>query len=934
MSRLSVCGPLPAAPWRRQVWAWAVLAVCGLVSPAGAQLPVTQVTAIFPPGGKAGTTIDVKILAGSDLDGVDRLVFSHAGITARQQTAPSPLFDDRRVRVDNTFEVTIAPEVPPGYYDVRAVGLYGASNPRAFIVGAAAEAVETPGNNVAEKACPLAVPSVMNATATAAADDWFQFEAREGQRIVLDLWAERIDSRLDGVMALYDGEGRELARSRGRHRRDPLIDFVAPADGRYLLQVFDATYAGGNEYAYRLEATTGPWLALAFPPAIEPGKKARVTLFGRNLPGGRGGGPGPSGAEELEQLEVEIEAPSAESATTMPPDGLRRPSHAVVEGFYYRLGNGQDLSNALFISLARAPVVVEQEPNDDQSQAQPVAADCEVVGQFWPRGDVDRFSFEARKGETLWIEVLSDRLGSGADPHVLLERISADSEGRVQASEIRELDDLSENVGGASFDTSTLDAAWRFAVPDDGTYRVTVRDLYYESRGSATFVYRLAIRRAQPDFQLVALSAFPSTAATDSKPFSTLVRRAGAGTVDVLALRRDGFDGEIRVRAEGLPSGLHCDEIVLGPGQSAGLLTLVAAPDAAGWVGPLRIVGRAVLGGEEAARVARAGAVVFGGAVQGNQRRSAAARLTDELVVAVSEKENDGCLIEPGEARIWETSRAGKLEIPIKLTRSEGFKGALTLSAVGLPGTIKAQPVTIKEGGNEGKLVLEVQPSAAVGRYSLALRGQASISYSRNPEAAEAAEKEAKELEKLAAELAKAAEEAKTNAESASKDAKADAEKVAAELAAKAKRAADARQAAAKRATDLAAAAKPKNVNVLLTSTTMTVAVAEAPLAVRLRTHPASLKAGGKSELQVEVERLYGYTGPVELEVIVPGGAKGLKAAKATIAGDQTGGAVPLEAGAEAATGEHELTLRARVRFNNQNLQIDVPQKVKVEPAS
>ena len=46
-----------------------------------AQLPVARLTTILPAGGKVGTEFAVKI-TGGDLDDVDRLVFSHQGITA------------------------------------------------------------------------------------------------------------------------------------------------------------------------------------------------------------------------------------------------------------------------------------------------------------------------------------------------------------------------------------------------------------------------------------------------------------------------------------------------------------------------------------------------------------------------------------------------------------------------------------------------------------------------------------------------------------------------------------------------------------------------------------------------------------------------------------------------------------------------------------
>jgi len=41
---------------------------------ANAQLPQTQLSALSPPGGKAGTTFDVKVSSGANLEDLNKLV--------------------------------------------------------------------------------------------------------------------------------------------------------------------------------------------------------------------------------------------------------------------------------------------------------------------------------------------------------------------------------------------------------------------------------------------------------------------------------------------------------------------------------------------------------------------------------------------------------------------------------------------------------------------------------------------------------------------------------------------------------------------------------------------------------------------------------------------------------------------------------------------
>ena len=43
---------------------------------AGAQLPITQLTTIYPAGGQQGTEVEVQV-AGGDQDSLGKMVFSH-----------------------------------------------------------------------------------------------------------------------------------------------------------------------------------------------------------------------------------------------------------------------------------------------------------------------------------------------------------------------------------------------------------------------------------------------------------------------------------------------------------------------------------------------------------------------------------------------------------------------------------------------------------------------------------------------------------------------------------------------------------------------------------------------------------------------------------------------------------------------------------------
>ena len=74
---------------------------------------------------------------------------------------------------------------------------------------------------------------------------------------------------------LSDAAGKELARSRPYYlRTDPLLDFVAPEAGDYVVRLHDATFAGGRPY--RLVISNHPHIENVFPAAVRPGET--VTL--------------------------------------------------------------------------------------------------------------------------------------------------------------------------------------------------------------------------------------------------------------------------------------------------------------------------------------------------------------------------------------------------------------------------------------------------------------------------------------------------------------------------------------------------------------------------------------------------------------------------------------------------------------------------------
>src|SRR5262245_1988218 len=301
-----------AAPCR--AFALALLAAALLAGAARAQmppppssgLPTPMLFTVSPPGGKAGTTVDVTV-TGPSLEEATQLLFSHPGLKAElvpppppdpkkpptpppPQPPPGQLYPPASVQ----FKVTIPPDAPLGIHDVRVVNKWGVSNPRAFVVGDLAEVMEKEPNNDVAEAQRVALNSTVNGTIAAPTDvDYYVFAGKKGQRVILSCLALSIDSRMQAAVELYDAAGKLLGANRryqsARHYagNDALVDYTLPADGDYYVRVYQFAYTSGNaEHFYRLSISTAPWIDAVHPAAVEPGKPATLTVYGRNLPGG------------------------------------------------------------------------------------------------------------------------------------------------------------------------------------------------------------------------------------------------------------------------------------------------------------------------------------------------------------------------------------------------------------------------------------------------------------------------------------------------------------------------------------------------------------------------------------------------------------------------------------------------------------------------
>ncbi len=528
-----------------------------IVTPLYADPPVASY--IFPAGGQRGTTVSVRV-GGLNLHGRPGFEMLGAGVAAPKQLQETktvwfegpllPLPDSQQAEdypKDHAGTVQIAADTPLGARHWCAWTAQGATPAMRFMVGDLPELVE---EEIDGDPIPVAVklPVTINGRTFPREDvDVWAIDLQKGQSVVCEVHAARLGTPLDARLEGLDPQGRRLAESDDIHGNDPVLRFTAPVDGRYQIRIHDIAYRGGQAHVYRLTLTSGPYVQSVYPLGGRRGTKTRFSLTGQALPN--------------EPIDIDI-----------PADAPRE--------FKHRLTVGDAQSNEFLLDGDDWPEHFETERGDAAARGgvtpplQPIGFTAPSVlnGRIDQPGDIDAWTFEAKKGEVWEIELRAGRLGS---PLLGVVTIT-DGSGKELAR--------AENQGN--------DPALSFTIPADGTYQVRIADRF-RSRGGPAFAYRLRIAKPSgPDYQL--------RLAADA----LAVNRGGEVKLKINVERRGGFVGPIELKVEGLPKGVSAANATIAANQTSLDITLKAEADAPIQAARLTVRGNAKLGDQQVTRTA------------------------------------------------------------------------------------------------------------------------------------------------------------------------------------------------------------------------------------------------------------------------------------------------------------------------------------------
>jgi len=679
--------------WMRQI-ALAVLAVftflvlfmnVGLTAQ-----PSPILNNVFPAGGQAGTTVEVTV-AGSAFTKVSGLRCSHPAITCETENGKQ-------------FQLTIPGDVPNGHYDLCAVTASGISSVRSFIVGRLPEQSETTANDTLDAAEIVIPDTVTNGRIEKAGDvDHFAFAAKRGQRVILECYAERIDSRLRAVLEVFDAAGRRLAVNRGFFGIDPLISFEVPEDGVYRVRVFDLVYSGSADHVYRLSIDTGPRVAFSVPAFAQAGTSSRIKLFGWNL----GHDSKPSAGARYETVDVDIVAPLNESS----PSPFRlTPAQIETRGFAYHYPGSQ---TPIRIGLSDVPVTSSSADNHSPAKAQPISVPAEVSGQLIRNGELDWFQISVKRGEVLWFEVFGERIGSPVDLEVSVLHENA-------IREFARFSDQQRNIGGPRFPSTHSDASGRWVAPSDGRYLVLVRSVIGDEDDDQRRTYRLSIRREEPDFDIAVVPRRDDPAAMN-------IQRGGRAIVDVVAFRRRGLAGPIRIFARDLPPGIECPDVWLGPGVDRAPLVVSAGHSVEPFTGNLQLVADA---DPVDTKPVAGSTIVRKGLPLGWSR------LTDRIDLSIAGESPIRISADAHQMRGHDLfgdlkarhAPGTMVDVLVQVDRAEiDYQAPVVFRGVGLPAQIQNQKATIPAGQSTGHVSFYLPPTMPVGRYTIAVQGETSV---------------------------------------------------------------------------------------------------------------------------------------------------------------------------------------------------------------
>ena len=243
--------------------------------------------------------------------------------------------------------------------------------------------------------------------------------------------------------------------------------------------------------------------------------------------------------------------------------------------------------------------------------------------------------------------------------------------------------------------THHADSRLVWKCPAVGEFAVRIADM--QGKGGEEYGYRLTIAPPRPDFAVRILPDNPRISPGDTTVLTAEV------------IRKDGFDGEVRLSAAGLPDDWSLRAATISPKETQVRFTLTAPTNAEPGLMSPTIAGTATLADREVVREAWPAEEVM--QAFGYQHRLA----TREFLLAVVEGGFFVLSVDLLSDDVVKVPQIGEAMVVVKAVRAEDAATPIRLAADGAPRGVAVKSVMIPANQSEATITLTATSASSLG---------------------------------------------------------------------------------------------------------------------------------------------------------------------------------------------------------------------------
>lgn len=451
-------------------------------------------------------TVDVR---GLQVGAVTTLVFEGDGFGKSPKLLlpfnVTPVLKSGSTEKKASFDISLPADIIPGFYQCSLLAEGGVSLPVLLGID---HLVQKPFAVSIDQPLPIALHGTISGSQILET----KFQGTKGQQLMVEVEAQKLGSKLQPVLHLYNSKKLQIAWSWPVPYLfgDTRLETTLPEDDTYTIALHDLEYAAGAPGLFRMKVGRWEFFDQIIPTVVAEGKVKAVELMG-NMP------------------VAKLNMPTVKGASSVV---LPWPSQGKWSGMRPFIQSG---SSKEYVETQAPPM---QELVD---------LPLMVHGKLSSPNEEDRYLLKCTPKTKLRFDVFAERIGSAVDAGLVLRNDKGVEIAR------------SEDRPGSS------DPLLEFTVPDNITsIQVCVIDT--QGRGGSKANYRLAIDdiitpEVSANFNLIT-------------PIQRLSLGANSSIVFPVWANRNGYAGKIDVQFSQMPKGVKLGGNSIPPEGEGALITL------------------------------------------------------------------------------------------------------------------------------------------------------------------------------------------------------------------------------------------------------------------------------------------------------------------------------------------------------------------------